>query len=164
MHDDAAPTAGHLTRQQLLPLLTAFLGAPVLLLVLLGTVLGMPEGNPPTAWVVVLALALSTSFLLAETIGFRTTALPTELAPEEAARISAGRFRQLLIIRFAIAETPILLGLVFSFAADNLWLYIFGLVLGWPMLAFLTWPSSRNLEKVRRQLESGGARSYLDLG
>lgn len=159
MNPTAPPDA--LSKRQLLPLLYAFYAGPVLFLLPLVFSLGLPDENPPVYAVVVVALWLAGAFLFAETFGYRTTALPTDLPPDEAARLAAQRFRATMLLRLAVTESPILLALAFSFAFDNLWTYVFAFVLGLPMMAFATWPGQRTFEKARGYLEADGGRSYL---
>lgn len=158
---DSADQPEALSRRQLYPLLYAFYGAPCFFVLPLVASLGSPADNPPVFAVVIIALWLAGAFLAAETFGYRTTALPTDLPPEDAARIAAQRFRVTLMMRLAIAESPILVALVFAFVFGNVWIYVFALVLGLPMMIFVSWPGARTVDRVRAYLEAEGARSFL---
>jgi len=150
-----------LAKSQLMPLLYAMYAAPVLLVVPLYFTLGVPEGDTPVLAVVVIALWLAGAFLVAETFGYKSAALSPDLESTEAARLAGQRFRSTLMLRLGITESPVIASPACAFVVNNLWVYVFGVVLGLPMMIFVTWPSARTIGKVRDQLEADGARSYL---
>jgi hypothetical protein len=156
---NTGPRPSPLTAMQ--PMIYSLLGAPILLAVAIWFTVSSMEDPPIWTVVVVLALVVG-GFLVAETIGYATPALPSDTDRDEAKRRAVMVWRTRLMLRFAVTEAPILVGLSMSFVAESRWPFLVGLVAGWPVLAFEILPHRRSIEKLRARLDSGGASSFLD--
>ena len=139
--------------------------SPALLVVVLALVLPTAWGDePPVAVVLGLVAMVGVGFASAEAIGFLTEPLTADVAThhDEAQRISLGRFQSAMMLRFALTEMPILVGLATSFVLDDgIWPLLVTVALGLPVMWFETWPGRRNGRKFAARLESGGVRSGL---
>lgn len=144
----------------MLPMVYSFLGAPIVLAVPVW--LTIADMSEPPIWVAVLVLALVVGgFLLAETLGYATAPLPSDTDRDEAKRRSVAIWRSKLMVRFAVTEAPILIGLTLSFVAGSRWPFLVGLVAGWPILAYEVYPHRRSIEKLQSRLDRDGASSFL---
>lgn len=85
---------------------------------------------------------------------------PGTPAPE-VARAALMQFRQSLLLRFALSEAVILVGLLLALIEQDEPLFVLGFVLGYPALIRLTLPTRGNVERIRRRLEAKGAESHL---
>ena len=157
----ATPPSGPLSQLRLLGLsLTA---GPVLVVVAIAFVLPLdPDDVPPVPLVLgLLALAVA-GVVLAERFGFRVPALKPEDA-DDAGQISLERYRAASMIRFAIVESPILIGIVAAFLLDHgLWPLLVVAVVAVPAMAWEVLPTRRTIDRTKQALESGGVLSRLD--
>jgi len=139
--------------------------SPVLLVVVLALVLPTTWGDePPVPVVLGLVALVGVGFVSAEAIGFITEPLEPQVSasPGEAERISLGRFQSSMMLRFALTEVPVLVGLAASFVLDDgIWPLLVAVAVGLPVMWFETWPGRRNARKFAARLESGGVRSGL---
>ncbi len=93
---------------------------------------------------------------------------PAPLTPgrdaAETAADSVMAFRQALLLRYALSEGVILLGLALAILTHSKWTYAVAFVLGYPLLIGLALPTRGMVERVRRRLEGAGAESHLWAG
>jgi hypothetical protein len=91
--------------------------------------------------------------------------VPRPLTPggdaARAAEAAAVLFRQAMLLRFALSEAVILLGLALAVLTHSQWTYAAGFVLGYPLLIVWALPTRGMVERVRRRLEGAGAESHL---
>ncbi|MEU9022431.1 hypothetical protein [Actinomadura sp. NPDC048394] len=81
--------------------------------------------------------------------------------PPAAARLALTQFRQAVLLRFALAEGVILLGLPLAMIGHAVVVFAAGFAVGYPLLLWLALPTRGGVERVRRRLESQGAESHL---
>jgi hypothetical protein len=109
-----------------------------------------------------LCVPLVLGALVAAAVGPRT---PRPLEPgqerEQAAALALVQFRQAVLLRYALAEGVILLGLPLAIAAETELVFLAGFVLGYPLLLWLALPTAGMVERIRRRLEARGAQSHL---
>ncbi|KQY60145.1 hypothetical protein ASD11_11705 [Aeromicrobium sp. Root495] len=136
---------------------------PVIVVVALAFVLPLDTDDVPPVPVVLGLLAVAVlGVVLAERLGFRVPALTPAEAPD-AAEISLERYRVASMIRFAVVEAPILVGIVASFVLDfGLWPLLVIAVVSVPAMAWEVLPTRRTIERTKAALESGGVMSRLD--
>lgn len=70
-------------------------------------------------------------------------------------------FRQAVLVRFALAEGVILLGLPLAMVGHSELVFAAAFVLGYPLLVWLVLPTRGGVERMRRRLEERGAESHL---
>ena len=148
------PVAGQSVRV----LAFALISAPLfILLALWFAVEPATEDLPPIAVAAIIAVVVSAG-LMATVIGYRTQPLAFGDDPS----VAMARFQQLLILRFAVTEAPIIAAIAASFVLPyGIWTYGVALLVGLPSLAFHVWPSRRVVNRVATQLEASGAPSGL---
>ncbi|MEU6036661.1 hypothetical protein ABZ801_14745 [Actinomadura sp. NPDC047616] len=113
----------------------------------------------PAPWTVP---PLAAAVLVAALAGPRT---PRPLRPgrdrEQAAAAALLQFRQAILVRFALADAVILLGLALAVTTRDEPVFLAAFALGYPLLLGLALPTAGGVERVRRRLEAGGADSHL---
>ncbi|MEW2360110.1 hypothetical protein [Spirillospora sp. NPDC029432] len=144
---------------QLRRLVLVLVAAPVLILAITPLIVRGEAHAGAVPWC---CLALAAVAAAVAAAGPRTPPpMSPGRAPRAAAAESLGHFRQALMVRYALAEGVILLGLVLAIAFRSELVYLAGFVLGQPLLLWLTLPTGGRIESVRRRLESRGAESHL---
>jgi hypothetical protein len=142
-------------------MMLVLVGAPVLILALTPLIVGNRGGAAGDAppWIYAPLLLAAAVAVLA---GPRA---PLPMAPgaepAAAARLALVQFRQAVLLRFALAEGVILLGLPLAMTAHAEAVFVAGFVLGYPLLLWLALPTRGGVERLRRRLESKGAESHL---
>ncbi|MBO2465658.1 hypothetical protein [Actinomadura violacea] len=81
--------------------------------------------------------------------------------PAEAARLALTQFRAAVMLRFALAEGVILLGLPLAMIGHAVVVFVAGFVVGYPLLLWLALPTRGGVERMRGRLESRGTESHL---
>ncbi|XRQ15570.1 hypothetical protein ACN3XK_33220 [Actinomadura welshii] len=136
-------------------------GAPVLILAISPLIVadgrGGDGGAPP--WIYLPLVAAALVALLAGPLAPRPMA--AEGDPGRAARTALMMFRQAVLLRFALAEGVILLGLPLAMVGHSELVFAAGFALGYPLLIWLALPTRGGVERMRRRLEAGGAQSHL---
>ncbi|NDU76582.1 hypothetical protein GWI34_28745 [Actinomadura sp. DSM 109109] len=136
----------------------ALLAAPVLILAIMPLIVQNGRGDAPP-WV---CLPLAAAALTALLAGPRA---PRPMAPGgdpgTAARTALMMFRQAILLRFALAEGVILLGLPLAMVAHSELVFVAGFAAGYPLLVWLALPTRSGVERMRRRLEARGAESHL---
>ena len=132
--------------------------APVLILAITPVI--VPVGaDDPAPWLFAPLVAIALTALL---VGPRT---PRPMAPEDvpavAARTALGLVRTALMVRFALAEAVILVGLPLAIVGQSPLVFAAGFVVGYPLLLWLALPTRGGVERLRRTLEARGAESHL---
>ncbi|TDD62978.1 hypothetical protein E1293_43550 [Actinomadura darangshiensis] len=139
-------------------MMLALLAAPVLILAIMPLIVEGGGGEAP-AW---LYPPLAAAALLALLAGPRA---PRPMEPrderEAAALAALMMFRQAVLLRFALAEGVILLGLPLAMVGHSELVFVAGFVLGYPLLVWLALPTRGGVERMRRRMESAGAESHL---
>lgn len=159
------PTASPDPHAVVRTLAVALSTAPVLVLVALLFVLPTTlDDAPPLPVAAGLVGLVALGVVAAETLGFRTRPLsPSEHADQSAARSTAlARYQSLMMVRFALVEAAVIVGIALSFVLDHAaWPAIVTIVLGTPAMVLEVWPSRRNVARVATRLEADGVRSGL---
>ncbi|MFI0353655.1 hypothetical protein [Actinomadura sp. 9N407] len=107
-------------------------------------------------------LPLVAAAAAAAVIGPRTPRpMPPGSPPPKAAAAALMNFRQALLVRFALAEGVIVLGLALATTARSEAVFVAGFVLGYPLLLWLSLPTAGRIEGIRRRLEAQDAESHL---
>lgn len=139
-------------------MMLVLLAAPVLILAIMPLIVEDGRGDaPPWSYAPLAAAALVA--LLAGPRAPRPMQPGAE--PCAAARTALMMFRQAVLLRFALAEGVILLGLPLAMIGHSEPVFLAGFVLGYPLLAWLAVPTRGGVERMRRRLESRGAESHL---
>ncbi|MER7548319.1 hypothetical protein ABTW95_35470 [Spirillospora sp. NPDC127506] len=142
-------------------MMLVLLAAPVLILAIMPLIVrDGRDGAPP--WIYA---PLAAAALVALAAGPRAPrpvapgAAPAE--PAAAARTALMMFRQAVLLRFALAEGVILLGLPLAMIGHSELVFVAGFVAGYPLLVWLALPTRGGVERMRRRLESRGAETHL---
>ncbi|MFG2001320.1 hypothetical protein ACGFNU_19445 [Spirillospora sp. NPDC048911] len=110
-------------------------------------------------------LPLAAGALLAALAGPRAPRpMEAGLEPAQAVETALLQFRQALLLRFALAEGVILLGLPLAMVGHSELVFVAGFVLGYPLLIWLALPTTGTVDRIRGRLESAGAESHLWAG
>ncbi|MEV3926323.1 hypothetical protein [Actinomadura coerulea] len=139
-------------------MMLALLAAPVLILAIMPLIVEDGRADGP-AWIYLPLAAAALPALLAGPRVPRPMVPGAE--PAAAARTALMMFRQAVLLRFALAEGVILLGLPLAMVAHSELVFVAGFVLGYPLLVWLALPTRSGVERIRRRLESGDAESHL---
>ncbi|RYJ00562.1 MAG: hypothetical protein EON52_23375 [Actinomycetales bacterium] len=157
----ATSPSGPLNQLRLLGLsLTA---GPIFVVVAVAFVLPLESDEFPPVPVALGLLALAVlGVVAAERFGFRVPALKPEDA-DDAGQISLDRYRSASMVRFAVVEAPLVLGIAAAFVLDHgLWPLLLVAVVAVPAMAWEVLPTRRTIERTKQALESGGVLSRLD--
>lgn len=160
-----APTASY---AQTLRILTAsLLGAPVIIGLVLAFV-GSSDSDenwltatPDPVFAGILLVAGVALFALVPAIGYKLEPIAPGTGPEDARRVAQGRFQAATILRFAVAEAPVLIGIVLAFLDGSYLLYVIGAVVGLALMFLHVWPSRKVVERSAELLEAKGVDSGL---
>ncbi|MFD0690397.1 hypothetical protein [Actinomadura fibrosa] len=146
---------------QIRAMMVVLCGAPVLICAIVPLIVENKDeglaGAP--AWIY---LPLAAAALLAVLAGPRAPR-PMEpgAPPAQAAATALVVYRQAVLLRFALAEGVILLGLPLAMVGHSELVFAVGFVLGYPLLVWLALPTRAGVERMRRRLEASGAESHL---
>lgn len=139
-------------------MMLALLAAPVLILAIMPLIVEDGRGDAPP-WIYLPLAAAALAALLAGPRAPRPMVPGAD--PGAAARTALMMFRQAVLLRFALAEGVILLGLPLAMVAHSELVFAAGFVLGYPLLVWLALPTRSGVERMRRRLESRDAESHL---
>jgi hypothetical protein len=160
---DLVPGAGRPAATPLAMMRTqalVFLSAPVLMGV--AVFFAVPSWTEPPLWVPAAVVLLAVvAFGIAETLGFRVQPIRPGTPRDDAARAALAAWQARGMVRFALCEATIVIGLVLSFVVASRWPYLVGFVVGMPLLAYEVLPSQRTIAKLKERLEADGGLSYL---
>jgi hypothetical protein len=145
-----------------LQLLTGTIGIGAVLVVLARVFID-PAAPMPSLWQIgVVALALFGAAVLLRQVGYAVPSLPRGLPEENAAETSVRYFSSTTVLRAAICEAPVFVGLFVSVLTPHTWLPLALALPGSVALFWVhAWPSARTVAAVAEGLERDGARSHL---
>lgn len=155
----STPQPGASFAQSHRTMMGALASAPLLLGVIVAVVL--PVGDPEPLLIGVVLVAGAAVAALVPQVGYRLTPLERGRSPEESARSARDRYQPAAMIRFALAEFPMLLGLVLAFVDQSLVHGLVGVVLTLGLMGLHVWPSRRVVERSADALEADGVDSGL---
>lgn len=139
--------------------------APVAILVAIYFVLGgEPEAFSPPPWALAVPLGLAVAAALAITVvGYRAAPVEPSTPAPEAAATGAQVFQQLMVLRFALAEAPMIISLAFAFLVPSggFLVVALGVVCALVLLVWHVLPNDGQVDRVQSALESRGARVPL---
>lgn len=151
-------------RDALRTLLMSLLTAPVFIVIAVFLIVGgIGDHELPPVWLTVGLLALVAAAVgLARFLGDQLPAIAIGTARDQAMARALNAFRANVMVRYAVLEAPVLIGVVVSFLVDHgAWpLLIAGVPSIIAMFALL-WPSEASFERAERRLDRDGGRSYL---
>lgn len=139
-------------------MMLALLAAPLLILAIMPLIVEDGRGDA-LPWIYLPLAAAALPALLAGPRAPRPMAPGDD--PAAAARTALMMFRQAILLRFALAEGVILLGLPLAMVAHSELVFVAGFAVGYPLLVWLALPTRSGVERMRRRLESGDAESHL---
>jgi hypothetical protein len=135
-------------------------GALVLLFPALGLV-GLRFEVPAIVWLALPLILGCANLVLVPAVGSTVRPLPHGVTPERARRISFDVLRTVTVLRFALAESPAVFGVVAAVAGGSLLPYAIGFAFSVPLLMLLVYPHDSVVGALRQRLESGGVSSHL---
>ncbi|NKZ08399.1 hypothetical protein [Actinomadura latina] len=142
-------------------MMLVLLAAPVLILAIMPLIVQDGRADAPP-WIYAPLAAAALVALLAGPRAPRPMQPGAEqAAPAAAARAALLMFRQAVLLRFALAEGVILLGLPLAMVGHSELVFVAGFAVGYPLLLWLALPTRGGVERMRRRLESQGAESHL---
>ncbi|WP_104105467.1 MULTISPECIES: hypothetical protein [Nocardioides] len=149
-------------------LASALISAPVLIAVVLAfigsadteTDESWTTASPDVVWVGLLLVVGAALLALVPTVGYRMDPLGKGMEAEANA-VARGRYQSATFVRFAMAEVPVLLGIVLAFMDGSYLLYLLGAAIGLGLMGLHVWPSRRVVEKSSEVLEADGVQSGL---
>ncbi|MEU5995750.1 hypothetical protein ABZ806_42810 [Spirillospora sp. NPDC047418] len=139
-------------------MMLVLLAAPVLILAIMPLIVRDGAGGAPP-WIYAPLAAAALTALLAGPRAPRP--MPPGAEPAAAARAALMMFRQAVLLRFALAEGVILVGLPLAMVAHSEAVFVAGFAAGYPLLVWLALPTRGGVDRIRRRLESRGAESHL---
>jgi hypothetical protein len=95
--------------------------------------------------------------------GYRAPALEPGTPPEEGVRRGLGAFRTGQMLRFALAEMPVLVGMAAGFIVDQggYLVFLVGAAVTLALAVLHVWPRDTQVTRLQQRLESAGARAPL---
>jgi hypothetical protein len=138
------------------------MGIPLIVLVLWLMLAEDGFGPFPSAWALLVVLALAVgAYSFCEVLGFRTAPLEYGGRPADVEAESWRRFTSSTFVRFAVCEAALLLSVALAFVVDSFWVVLVGAVLTVALIVLEVLPTPRNQQRFATSLEAGGAPSYL---
>ena len=116
---------------------------------------------PNTLWLALPLILGCANLVLVPAVGSTVRPLQYGVTPERARRISFDVLRTVTVLRFALAESPALFGVVAAVAGGSLLPYAIGFAFAVPLLMLLVYPHDNVVGALRQRLESGGVSSHL---
>ena len=151
----------------------ALVGSVVFFALALWFVVAAPTGSvgtddgglaSPPAWSIVAVLGAGVAcLLLIPAVGYRARPVPPGTPPEQAAQDAVGVFRAGLMLRFVLAEVPVLVGMALAFVVEQggYVVFLLGAVCTVLLAVRHVWTGDRQVARVQERLESAGARVPL---
>lgn len=135
------------------------MSAPVLLALIVSVVLEV--GDPDPVLIGIVLVAGATAAALIPQVGYRLPPLERGKSPEETTAEALRRYQPPAMVRFAVAEAPMLLGVVLAFLDGSLVHCLVGAAITVVLMALHVWPSRRVVERSAEALEADGVESGL---
>jgi hypothetical protein len=163
MANAPSPTAP--TWQSLRTLAYALVGAPVVILFAMYSILGSEENAfSPPLWALAIPVALgAAAATVVNTFGYRAPAIDPVTPAEEAATSALTRYQSLMIGRFAFSESVAIIGIALAFVVPQGGFAV--LLLAVVIAEVLMWwhvvPNDGQVRRVQQSLEAQGARVPL---
>ena len=160
-----APTPTTPTWQSLRTLAYALVGAPVVILVALYSILGSEQNAfSPPLWALAIPVALAAAAAaVVNTFGYRAPGIDPVTPAAEAATAALTRYQSLMIGRFAFSESVAIIGIALAFVVPQGGFAV--LLLAVVLAEILMWwhvvPNDAQIRRVQQSLESRGARIPL---
>ncbi|OUZ07972.1 hypothetical protein BHE97_14825 [Aeromicrobium sp. PE09-221] len=151
-------------RDALRTLLMSLLTAPVFILIAVFLIVGGISDHelPPVLLTVGLLALVAAAVGLARFLGAQLPAIAIGTPRDEAMARALGAFRANVMVRYAVLEAPLLIGVVVSFLVDHgAWPLLIAGVPSIVAMFALLWPSQASFERAERRLDRDGGRSYL---
>jgi hypothetical protein len=123
--------------------------------------LGLRFTPAGTVWLALPPILGASAVVLVPAVGSTVRPLPYGTAEPEARRVGVQVVRVVTYIRFTVAVSPALFGLVGSLISHSLLPAAVGIGFTVLLHLLLVYPRPRVLAGVRERLESGGTASYL---
>ncbi|SEG66373.1 hypothetical protein SAMN04489712_108187 [Thermomonospora echinospora] len=146
---------------QLRRVMLMLMAAPVLILAIAPMIVregGSRLGDLPS-WVFLPPLAAA---LVALAAGPRVPRpLDPGPDPEWTGRAAVAAFRQAILLRFALGEAAVMLGLPLAIVARSEMPFLVSFAIGYPLLVWLALPTTGTVERIRLRIEAAGADSRL---
>jgi hypothetical protein len=119
-------------------------------------------GDLPAAWALLLPVLFAAgSLTYCELAGFRAKPLAPGGTAAEVESESWRLFNTSTIRRYVAADLAFLVTIPIGFVVDSVWPILLGTALSLPLVAWETWPGTRNRKRFAATLEAGGHPSYL---
>lgn len=133
----------------------------VLALAVIAFALGVDHPRPSPVMHGVLVAGVLAVTVAARAVG-RLGPQDPRLGGEEAFAAAFGAYRQRMLTRFAVAESPVVALLLLAFVLDHgPWVYVIAGPVAVLALAWTIWPSRSNVRRAAEELERDGARTGL---
>lgn len=143
----------------------ALMSALVVIFLAIALVMGETGGGQPPVLALAAVLVLGgMQAAMVEVAGYRLPPLSRSTAPGEATTATAlHRFRDAMVLRFALSEAVAIVSIAAAFVVDSGGLLVVGLgcAISLVLLAVHVWPWRRPVERSAAALEAEGARSGL---
>lgn len=144
-------------------MVSAIVGVGSLMVTAVRIIIDPAAPMPSLLSIAVVLVALVASATSIRMVGYAVPSLPPGLPRENAEATSLRYFTSTTILRTAMAEVPVLVAFLVSFAIEpRSWLPLLIALPGSVALFWLhAWPSPRTAAAMEAALEAGGAKSYL---
>ncbi len=116
---------------------------------------------PAAVWLALPLILGCANLVLVPAVGSTVRPLPYGVTAERAHRISFDVLRTVTVLRFALAESPAMFGVVAAVASGSLLPYAIGFAFAVPLLMLLAYPHDSVVGALRQRLEAGGVSSHL---
>jgi hypothetical protein len=155
------PAPARATWQSLRTLAYSLVGAPVLILIAMYTVLGgEPDAFAPPLWALAAPVALGVgAATLVNAVGYRTPAIPPGTPPDEVAALVPPRFQSLMIMRFAFTEVVAIVSIVLAFVVPQggFAVVLIGVIVAEALMWWHVVPNQSQVTRVQQALSARGA-------
>jgi hypothetical protein len=155
------PTPAPATWQSLRTLAYTLVGAPVLIVIAMYTILGSEaDAFAPPLWALAVPVALGLgSATLVNAIGYRTPAIDPGTPPAEVAALAPPRFQSLMVMRFAFTEVVAIVAIVLAFVVPQggFAVVLLGVVVAEVLMWWHVVPNQAQVSRVQRSLSARGA-------
>lgn len=145
--------------QSLRVMIGALLAAPVMITLAVAFVL--PVGEPDPIFLGILLVVSAAVAAAIPAFGYRLVPIERGVTTEEAQRQALSRFQSAAMLRFALAEAPVIVGVAVAFVDQSLVHCLVGAVASLILMGLHVWPTRRVVERCAERLEADGVASGL---